>query len=92
MVETLPRIAFHLRNNDSGGVERVAVNLLKELVKYPISIDLVLFEKQGNFLNEVPPEVRIIDLSSSDAGRLRRIFSLVKYIRHEKPSVLLKNI
>lgn len=92
MSELSPKVAFLLHNIDSGGVERVAINLLKELVKYPISIDLVLFEKQGNFLNEVPPEVRIIDLSSTNTGRLRRTFPLAKYIRQEKPSVLVASL
>jgi glycosyltransferase involved in cell wall biosynthesis len=92
MLKKLPRVAFLLHNIDSGGVERVAINLLKELVKYPISIDLVLFEKKGNFLNETPPEVRIVDLSGASSGRLRKIFPLVKYFRQEKPSVLVSKL
>lgn len=92
MLKKLPRVAFLLHNIDSGGVERVAINLLKELVKYPISIDLVLFEKKGNFLNETPPEVRIVDLSSTSSGRLRKIFPLVKYLHREKPSVLVSKL
>ncbi len=90
MTEKIPKIAFLLHNVDSGGVERVVVNLLKGLVKYPISIDLVVFEKQGHFLNEVPPEVRIIELSAN--SRLRRVFPLVGYLRKEKPSILISQL
>lgn len=93
MNQSIPRVAFLLQNVDSGGVERVVVNLLKQLVKYPISLDLVLFDKQGNFLYEVPPEVRIVELpDAKTAGRLRRVFPLVRYLRREKPDILVSHL
>lgn len=92
MSKIIPKITFLLHNVDSGGVERVSVNLLKELIKYPILIDLVLFKKQGNFLAEVPPEVRVIELPNASSGRLRRIFPLMHYLRRERPSVLISQL
>ncbi|EKQ67879.1 glycosyltransferase [Leptolyngbyaceae cyanobacterium JSC-12] len=93
MDKTVPKVAFLLHNVDSGGVERVVVNLLKQLVKYPILLELVVFEKQGNFLNEVPSGVKVVELiNPNTSGRLRRIFPLIRYLRREKPSVLVSQL
>ena len=92
MLKKLPKVTFLVQNIDIGGVERTVVNLLKELVKYPISLDLVLFEKKGVFLNEIPPEVRVIELPNANNSRLRRVFPLANYLREEKPDFLVSQI
>ena len=90
MTKSTPRVAFLLYAMYGGGIERVMLTLFKELIKYPIAIDLVLIEKAGNLLSEVPPEVRIIELpGAKNYGRLRRVLPLMRYLRQEKPTVLL---
>jgi len=90
MSKDYPKVAFLLQNLDIGGIERTVVNLLKELVKYPISLDLVVFEKTGVFLEQVPPSVRIVELSNEN--RLKRTFPLAQYLRTEKPTVLVSQL
>jgi glycosyltransferase involved in cell wall biosynthesis len=93
MSDTCPKVAILLNNViGGGGVERVVVNLIKGLVKYPLSIDLLLFNKHSEFLQEVPPEVRIIEFPNMESSRIRWVFPLVSYLRHEKPSILVSHI
>lgn len=93
MLKDAPRVAFLLLNLDGGGIERVVINLLHELSRYPISLDLVVFDKTGSFLHQVPPSVRIIELSDiHSSGRLRKVLPLTRYLRQEKPNVLISQL
>ncbi|NJO99179.1 MAG: glycosyltransferase [Pleurocapsa sp. CRU_1_2] len=87
-----PKIAFLMQDVGLGGIERTVINLLCELHKYPISLDLVLFEKKGVLLPEVPPGVRIIELPNATSSRLRRVFPVMRYLKQEKPTVLISQL
>lgn len=91
MSKKSPKVAFLLQDLDIGGVEKTVVTLLRELVKYPLSLDLVLFKKKGVFLNELPSEVRVIELDDVKS-RLRRVLPVVKYLHQEKPDVLVAQL
>jgi glycosyltransferase involved in cell wall biosynthesis len=84
------KVAFFLPSLEGGGAERVVVNLIKEFVKREIKVELVLAIAKGPYLNELPKEVRIIDLKSS-----RAIFSipkLITYLREEKPDIFISSL
>lgn len=84
------RIAFFVANLHGGGAERVAVNLLKGMSLRDIPLDLVLASAEGPYLNQVPKQVRIVDLA---AGRVvKAILPLSRYLRQEKPWVLLTHM
>jgi glycosyltransferase involved in cell wall biosynthesis len=82
-----PLIACFLPDLICGGAERVVVNLIRALVHRGISVDLVLTKAIGNLLDEVPAEVRVVDLHTR---RMKAsIRPLSRYLRSEQPDVLL---
>lgn len=83
-------IAFFLPNLHGGGAERVTVNLIEGMLKYNIPIDLVLASAEGPYLNQVPPQVRIINLAT---GRvIKAILPLSKYLKQNQPIALLSHL
>ena len=71
-----------------GGAERVTLNLIQYLAKHEkCAVDLVLVNVQGQFLKDVPTNVRIIDLRSKRS--LLSIPKLVRYMRNERPQTLV---
>ena len=74
----------------AGGAERVNLLLLHEFVNQGFDVDLLLLNKRGVLLSEVPEQVRVIDLQ---AGRIRKAFlPLVNYLRVNRPDVLLASM
>jgi glycosyltransferase involved in cell wall biosynthesis len=70
-----------------GGAERVAVNLANAFVRRGYAVDMVLLSATGQFLSELLPEVRVVDLK---VCRVRwTIFPLVRYLRAVRPTVIL---
>ncbi len=86
----MKRIAFFLPNLDGGGAERVAVNLLKGMSEKNIFLDLVLANAQGPYLNQVPKQVRLINLA---AGRvINSLVPLSHYLQQNRPDSLLSHL
>ena len=81
----LKRIAFIIPDIDGGGLQRVAINLLKGLVVKGIPLDLVVAKAEGQFLNDIPSGVRVIDLETLIQPRLSSCIQvtlpLVRYLR-----------
>jgi glycosyltransferase involved in cell wall biosynthesis len=81
------RIALFLPSLRCGGAERVMVNLAGAFAERSFDVDLVVAEAAGPYLAQVPPQVRVIDLS---AGRvLASLPRLVRYLRRYRPAALL---
>lgn len=57
----MKKILFVIPSLRDGGAERSLVNLLTELPSNMYDIDLLLFKKQGTFLNQVPSNVNILE-------------------------------
>ena len=81
------RLAFFVDSLAGGGAERVMLNLANEYIKHGYKVDLVLAHKQGDYLDDVDPNIRIIDLSVTRFWTY--FFPLIKYFRLEKPDVML---
>lgn len=74
------KILFVMHSLDYGGAERSLVNLLNELPQDKYAVDLLLFQKKGDFLAQLPAWVHVLDTpeainglyaSVSKAGRYR---------------------
>lgn len=90
MCETAP-IAFFIPGLNGGGAQKVVVNLantMVDLMDRPIHI--VLARAEGVFLDEVRPEVSIINLETGRASQ--SIFALARYLRNEAPAVLCSSL
>eukprot|EP01037_Dinobryon_pediforme_P016824 gene16824-17005_t len=70
-----------------GGAEKVAVNLANAFVARGYGVDMVLMEAVGGFLEDLVPEVRVVNLAVRRARHLP--VPLFKYIKQRKPDCLL---
>ena len=82
-----PKIAFFLPNLEVGGSEQVAVTLANEFSRRAIQVDMVLVNSSGELVQELLPDVNIINLNAS-AFR-NSFFPLVNYLKNHQPSALL---
>lgn len=81
------RIAVFLPSLHGGGAERVMVTLANGFAARGYRVDLVLAAAQGPYLQDVSPQVRIVDLA---AGRvIKALWPLARYLRRERPVALL---
>ena len=94
----MSRIALVLPDLAAGGAERVMLSLAHEFTAKGHEVDLVIFKAQGQLLGNVPSGVRLVDLQASDLGlgklglALSAVRRLRKWIRAEKPDVLLSTV
>jgi glycosyltransferase involved in cell wall biosynthesis len=81
------RIAIVLPNLAGGGVERVRLLMAEHLLERGFDVDIVLAQRRGELLDDVPPACRVIDLN---AGRLRTVpWRLRRYLLAERPDAVL---
>ncbi|BDA68174.1 glycosyl transferase, group 1 family protein [Rivularia sp. IAM M-261] len=84
------KIACFLPSLFGGGAEKAAIKLFKGMSGGDFTLDLVLADATGPYLNQVPKEVRVVDLG---AGRvLKAILPLARYLKHHKPDALISHL
>jgi glycosyltransferase involved in cell wall biosynthesis len=81
------RIAIYLPSLCGGGAERVMLTLANAFASRGLDVDLVLAEATGEYMSEISPDVRLVDLRSSRV--MTSLPALVRYLRRERPRVLL---
>jgi len=80
-------ISIVLPDLRGGGAERVAVNLANGFADRGYAVDMVLLSASGEFLADLRPEIRVVDLQ---VRRLRAaLLPLVRYLRQARPNALL---
>lgn len=73
-----------------GGAERVFTHLLRHLDRRRFSLCLALLDKQGPFLEALPPDVEVIDLK---VKRARYSFkAIIRTVRQQRPDVVFSTI
>ncbi|MBW4417627.1 MAG: glycosyltransferase [Myxacorys californica WJT36-NPBG1] len=82
-----PDIAIFLRGLYGGGTERVMLNLARGFIKRGLRVDLVLARVAGPYLEDVPPDVQIVDLGADWIPS--SLPKLVNYLRRARPKTLL---
>ncbi len=80
-------ISLFIANLTIGGAERVVVNLSKGLSNEGYDVDIVLVEKKGKLLSDVPKSVNIVELGV-DRVRYSAI-PLARYFRSKQPKVFI---
>ncbi len=74
-----------------GGAQRVTLNLIRYLaLHYDHQIDLVLVKAKGAFMEQVPDNVRVVDLGASRT--VSSLIGLIRYLRQNRPDVLLSGM
>jgi len=85
-------IVFLLPDLRAGGAERVMLNLLINYhVKYPNhEVVLLLFQKKGQLLKEVPLSIKILELKTS--GATKSVFSLISFCNQHQPKIIFSSL
>lgn len=96
------KIAFLVHDMLGAGTQRIVLNLLKPLaLRQDIFLELVVVNlsassQNDSFLDRVPSQVKVTDLETEIEHRIKSYFrvfsSLIKYIKREKPHILLSNL
>ena len=69
-----------------GGAEKVMLTLAIEFSCLGYSVEIVLAQAVGAYVNQVPSHIKVVDLQASRV--IKAIFPLTRYIQKKSPSVL----
>lgn len=83
----MEKIALYIPNLNTGGAEKVFVNLANSFCSKGYNVDILLTNEEGDFLKELNPKIKVIELSSKRV--LLDFFKLSRYMKAEKPDVLM---
>jgi len=90
MADDRPDITIFLMWVGGGGKETVVWNLARGFLDGGYRVDLVLGNAASEYLNKVPPGVRIVDLKTH--GYLRTTVKLFLYMVRRRPRVLFSTL
>ncbi|MGU8573762.1 glycosyltransferase [Clostridium perfringens] len=90
MIDGKKKILIVNNNLDTGGIQKSLINLLDELSKIKhFDIDLFLFSKTGEYIDEVPNNIRIIEankfikllgISQESSKKLGKVYYYIRAI------------
>lgn len=83
----MKKVALYIPSMGGGGAERVMLALASGLAEKDIQVDLVLNKVDGPYLKNASEKINIVNLNTSRV--LSSIIPLAKYLRKEKPDVIL---
>jgi glycosyltransferase involved in cell wall biosynthesis len=80
-------VAIFLMDLRGGGAERVMLNLAEGLSQSGLQVDLVLVQAVGEYLDVIPPHVRLVTL---DCPRLiSAVPALRRYLQQQRPKAVI---
>lgn len=86
----MKKIFIIIPNLKGGGSERVISNLISCIDKSKFEVTLLLGNKIGKYVKEIPDSIHVIDLKKV---RVRHaIMPIVKILRKEKPDIVLSTL
>jgi len=80
------KLAVFLPSLRGGGAERSMLSICRSMCKANVRVDLVLMTARGEYLNQIPPGVRLVDLNSPHLWT--SLPSLIRYLRRERPDTI----
>ena len=86
------RLAIYLPTLVLGGTERAMLNLAVGFTRRGYPVDFILAQREGDFMDQIPPGVRLVVLNTRPvrAGRsLLGLPALVRYLRKDRPAALI---
>jgi glycosyltransferase involved in cell wall biosynthesis len=72
------RALFVLPSLEGGGAQRVALNLLRTLNRESVVPSLILFQREGELMSQVPAGVPLLSINNS--GQRPDLFRTIKYL------------
>ncbi|MGD1950363.1 MAG: glycosyltransferase [Leptolyngbyaceae cyanobacterium] len=91
------KVALLLHDLEKGGMQAVCLKLVKALSEHPdLEIELVLSNQMGGFLNQLPSNLKTINLGIPFQLCLKYSYKLTvalsRYLRQSKPDIILSNL
>ena len=83
-------VAIYMHDFSGGGAERQTLTLARELQDAGTAVSLVVHRIQGEFVDQIPPDLRIVELRGRRT--LHDILLIARFLRRERPDVLLTNV
>jgi glycosyltransferase involved in cell wall biosynthesis len=84
------KVAFFVHALSGGGSERVVSRVLRHLDRSRFCPVLILIEKKGVFLEDVPPDVPVLDCGRGAGwGQWKWVRTFAGYLNTERPDVLM---
>ena len=83
-------IAIYMPDLTGGGAERQCLCLAGEMHRRGLAITLILHRAEGELIHELPAGLRVVALNGRRT--LHDIILLARYLRREKPDILLTNL
>jgi glycosyltransferase involved in cell wall biosynthesis len=83
-------LAIYMQDLAGGGVERQSLALAAELQENGVAVTLLVNQACGELRDAVPATIEVIDLQCRRT--VRAIPRLARYLRRERPDVLLANL
>jgi glycosyltransferase involved in cell wall biosynthesis len=84
------KISLFIPSMRGGGAEKVFLNLSKGFLEKGHEVDLLLAQKEGEYLNEINEEINVVDLGSRRL--LFAVLPLIKYLKKGNPDVLISGM
>jgi len=82
-----PDLAVFVASLFHGGVGKMRVHLVNEFARRGVKVDLLLADRDSPYLDRVDPDIRIVDIGTSNA--ITGVPSLALYLWRTKPRILL---
>ena len=87
----MKKILFVMHNLTGGGAEKVLVDLLNNIDKSKFNITLLLFEKKGVYLENIPEQIKVISIKEKlKIVPIKIITKLIKYFPRILYSIVIK--
>jgi len=83
-------VALFIPTLGGGGAERVVVNLAKGFLRKGFKVNILLVDKKGPFVKDLPEECQVINFHSKRT--LFTFFKIINYINKEKPYVFISHL
>ncbi len=80
-------VAFFLPTLETGGAERIVVNIVNNLDRKKYDVSLILAEAKGGFLDEIGEDVSVATFKINSDVKL--FFKLIKYFRSENIDIFV---
>lgn len=86
-VRVKPDVAIFLRGLYGGGAEKAMLNLARGFIDHGLQVDLVLARAAGVYLEQVQPEIRVVDLKAE--WMPSSLPKITRYLQQTHPTTML---
>lgn len=86
------RIAFFLPSLNGGGAERVIIRIAEGFADQGWLTDLVVYHAMGAYVDQLPKQIKLVNLQAGSPQMLTKTLGLAKYLRSQQPDVLLTTL